>query len=37
MKRVIDVFATLVLLFVVTVQTDHAVRQGARAPTTTTC
>ncbi len=27
-QRVIDVFATLVLLFVVTVQTDHAVRQG---------
>jgi Tripartite ATP-independent periplasmic transporters, DctQ component len=27
-QRVIDVFATLVLLFVVTVQTLHAVRQG---------
>ncbi len=31
-QRWIDVFATLVLLFVVTVQTYHAVRQGASAP-----
>ena len=31
-QRWIDIFATLVLLFVVTVQTYHAVRQGDRHP-----
>ena len=31
-QRWIDVFATLVLLFVVTVQTYHAVRQGGEHP-----
>ncbi len=37
MQRFIDVFATLVLLFVVTVQTYTLVRQGPRIPTPTTC
>ena len=35
-QRAIDVFATLVLLFVVTRADLHAVRQGASAPTTPT-